>query len=96
MTHTRALIVAASLLAFAAPSRGGELYVVSWNVENLFDTIDDPEVEGDEEFTPTAAKKYTPERYKAHLKSLARVLTKMNGGKGRTFSGWARSRTAPS
>ena len=82
MTITRMLMLTAAVSLFVAPARAGELYVVSWNVENLFDTVDDPEVDGDEEFTPTAAKKYTEERYKAHLKNLARVLTKMNGGKG--------------
>lgn len=81
MTLVRILTLAAAIF-LATPARGGELYVVSWNVENLFDTVDDPDVEGDEEFTPFAAKKYTLERYKTHLKNLARVLTKMNDGKG--------------
>ena len=44
-----------------------ELYVACWNVENLFDTRDDPSVEGDEEFTPQAAKRWTTERLQIKL-----------------------------
>lgn len=89
MTPIRVLLVIVVALAPMCVAPAGELYVVSWNVENLFDTIDDPEVEGDEEFTPTAAKKYTEERYQTHLKNLARVLTKTNGGKGPDILGLA-------
>ncbi|PTN10075.1 endonuclease/exonuclease/phosphatase family protein [Mangrovibacterium marinum] len=49
------------------------LTVVSYNVENLFDTVDDPQT-NDNEFLPTAKKKWTPERYQKKLDDLARVL----------------------
>ncbi len=59
-----------------------ELYVASWNVENLFDTRDDPRVEGDEEFTPQGPKKWTVERLNIKLANLARVIGKMNQDRG--------------
>lgn len=54
-----ALILA---LTTALRADADELYVAFWNVENLFDTIDDPKVELDEEFTPAAPKQWTQER----------------------------------
>lgn len=67
---------------FCNTASADELFVAYWNVENLFDTIDDPKVEGDEEFTPSAAKKWTKERLQIKLRNLARVLKEANGGKG--------------
>ncbi len=59
-----------------------EVFVAFWNVENLFDTKDDPAVEGDEEFTPTATKEWSAERLEIKLDNLARVISKMNQGRG--------------
>ncbi|VTS08620.1 endonuclease/exonuclease/phosphatase family protein [Tuwongella immobilis] len=72
----------AVLLLGPTPVRAGQLVVACWNVENLFDTVDDPKVELDEEYTPTAEKKWTPERLKRKLKNLAGVIRSMNDGKG--------------
>lgn len=66
----------------SAVSLADETYVAFWNVENLFDTIDDPAVEKDEEFTPDAPKKWTEERFQTKLENLARVIADMNGGRG--------------
>ena len=41
--------------------------VAFYNVENLFDTIDDPENPRDDEFTPTGRLNWTPERYQTKL-----------------------------
>ncbi len=46
--------------------------VVSYNVENLFDTINAPGFD-DDEFTP-GEKKWTYERYEKKLTDLARVI----------------------
>lgn len=59
-----------------------ELYIASWNVENLFDTEDDPKVEYDEDFSPESPKKWTKERLEIKLKNLSDAIGKMNGGKG--------------
>ncbi|MBM4072821.1 MAG: hypothetical protein FJ271_28420 [Planctomycetes bacterium] len=65
-----------------ATTQGGRLYVASWNVENLFDTVDDPDVNGDEEYTPSGTKAWTDEKLKRGLQNLARVIKDMNGKKG--------------
>jgi endonuclease/exonuclease/phosphatase family metal-dependent hydrolase len=43
------------------------------NVENLFDTVDDPKTD-DDEFTPNGARRWTPRRYNAHLQQTAKVI----------------------
>jgi predicted extracellular nuclease len=47
--------------------------VVSYNVENLFDTINSPDFD-DDEFTPSGGKNWTYERYEKKLKDLAEVI----------------------
>ncbi|MCP3904350.1 MAG: hypothetical protein GY715_12035 [Planctomycetes bacterium] len=77
------LFVAVLLSALvASPASAEELYAAYWNVENLFDTTDDPKVEKDEEFTPQAPKRWTPERFQIKLGNLARVISDMNRGRG--------------
>jgi endonuclease/exonuclease/phosphatase family metal-dependent hydrolase len=66
-----------------------ELLAAFWNVENLFDTGDDAAVEGDEEFTPEARKRWTPQRFDRKLDNLARVIRAMKGGKGPDLLGLA-------
>ncbi|MCK6639311.1 MAG: endonuclease/exonuclease/phosphatase family protein [Bacteroidia bacterium] len=48
-----------------------------WNVENLYDTIDDPSVK-DEEFLPSAKNAWTSARYKTKQKNTAQVIAAMN------------------
>src|SRR5687767_8342231 len=81
-TAFRHAIVAAIFLLSASLSSGDEYYIASWNVENLFDLEDDPNVELDEEFTPAGPKRWTAERLERKLDNLARILTKMNDGRG--------------
>ena len=47
-----------------------------YNVENLFDTQDDPQT-FDEEFTPTGKKQWTEKRYQTKLNNLCRVVEGM-------------------
>jgi predicted extracellular nuclease len=47
-----------------------------YNVENLFDTLDDPH-KLDDEFTPSGKNKWTTERYQKKLSDLARVIGEM-------------------
>lgn len=54
-----------------------EYTVLSYNVENLFDTADDPKVP-DEEFLPSADKKWNEERYQKKLNDLAKVISGVN------------------
>ncbi len=75
-------------------SPAGDLCVASWNVENLFDTEDDPSVELDEEFTPQSPKNWTPERLDIKLENLAKIIRKMNDGRGPDVLDLKRSKTA--
>lgn len=59
-----------------------DLVIASWNVENLFDLEDDPNVEYDEDFTPQSPKKWTKERLDIKLNNLAKVISKMDEGRG--------------
>lgn len=76
----------AAIVAFASASCAAafaeEFYIASWNVENLFDLDDDPNVEFDEDFTPGAPKRWTAERLETKLKNLASAISKMNDGRG--------------
>lgn len=78
------LVMVMTILHFFVSRVGypGEMYVGFWNVENLFDTLDDPKVELDEEFTPAAAKQWSEERLEIKLDNLSKVIRLMNGGKG--------------
>ncbi len=47
--------------------------IAFYNVENLFDTIDDPNT-NDAEFLPGGANRWTPQRYQAKLENMAKVI----------------------
>lgn len=53
------------------------LTVAFYNVENLFDLVDEPG-KSDEEFTPESDKKWTADRYQKKLDTLSRVLSSIN------------------
>lgn len=63
-------------------AHAAEFYIAGWNVENLFDIEDDPNVRGDEDFTPNSRKRWTRERLQIKLNNLSDAIRKMNGGKG--------------
>ena len=54
------------------------LVVVSYNVENLFDTINSPLFD-DDAFTPDGSKKWTSDRYEKKVNDLAMVLESIPG-----------------
>lgn len=57
--------------------RQNQWLTVFYNVENLFDTINDPQVLGDEEFTPEGHKFWDNERYTQKLEHLAQAICLM-------------------
>ncbi len=57
------------------------LFIASWNLENLFDTTDDPG-KNDVEFTPEGRKDWTEDRLNKKLYNLSRVIRSMNEDKG--------------
>ncbi len=52
--------------------------IVSYNVENLFDTLNDPET-FDDEFTPEGSKHWTKKRYDKKISNISRVLSDISG-----------------
>jgi len=67
-----------TLLTAHSQKNVNSFLVVSYNVENLFDTINSPHFD-DDEFTPTGTKKWTHERYEKKLSDLARVIGSIPG-----------------
>lgn len=59
------------------PLKSDTLFVAFWNLENLFDTFDDPNKE-DQEFLPDGVKRWTEERLDKKMYNLARVFKSMN------------------
>ncbi len=57
------------------------IYVASWNVENLFDTLDNPQKD-DSEFLPNSESNWNTEKYIHKIKNLAKVINDMNDQKG--------------
>lgn len=57
------------------------LFVANWNVENLFDTVDDPG-KADEEFLPGSPRRWTENRLEVKLNHLAKVIKFMNDFEG--------------
>lgn len=55
-----------------------ELVVAQWNVENLFDTEDDPDNKGDDSFLPGGWQGWTEVRYEIKLDHLAEVIAEMD------------------
>jgi hypothetical protein len=76
------LLVFAVTLVHSSALRADQLFIASWNCENLFDTEDDPNVKGDEEYMPDSPKKWTKEKLDTKLTNLGSIIKKMNDGKG--------------
>ena len=55
-------------------STAAAVRVAFYNVENLFDTVDDPAID-DQEFLPASEKQWTHQRYQDKLTKLAEVIT---------------------
>lgn len=60
------------------PRGKSSIRVVFYNVENLFDTENDP-LKNDDEFTPEGVRHWTPQRYNAKLKSTYKTLVALGG-----------------
>jgi endonuclease/exonuclease/phosphatase family metal-dependent hydrolase len=58
---------------FIAPAKATGYTVVFYNVENLYDTIDDPRCD-DAEYLPAAADQWNTEKYNTKLAQISKVL----------------------
>ncbi|MEO6167966.1 MAG: endonuclease/exonuclease/phosphatase family protein [Chitinophagales bacterium] len=69
------------------PAKGSGTFMIAfYNVENLFDTHDDPGTD-DAEFLPEGKNNWTNERYKTKSDNIAHVIGEMNEGKGADIVG---------
>lgn len=60
--------------SIGSPQPWGPTHAVFYNVENLFDTQDDPDTD-DQDFLPTGELEWTEERYRHKLQQLATALS---------------------
>lgn len=58
--------------------RNSSLRFVFYNVENLFDTSDDP-VKRDDDFTPDGKNRWTPKRYETKLQRISKTIIATGG-----------------
>ena len=64
---------------YSPEARGDHgIRVVFYNVENLFDTFDDPAI-NDDEFTPDGEKRWSYYRYKEKLNNIAKTIIAVGG-----------------
>jgi len=68
------LFLSLFLLIFCGESQSQSFRVMFYNVENLFDTINDPH-KNDEEFLPTGIKRWNSYRYYKKLNQLSKVIS---------------------
>ena len=75
-------ILLAVLTASAQETRTKTYVVGFYNLENLFDTYNDP-VKNDEEFLPEGKNKWTDAKYQKKLHNMATVIKSMSETNGR-------------
>lgn len=75
------LLFLSSNIACRSQSDNDTIFIATWNVENLFDTEDDP-LKNDNEFLPLGKKEWTEDKLETKLNCLARVINYMNNGRG--------------
>lgn len=73
--------------SISAQTSEKKYFFASWNVENLFDTVNDIG-KNDEEFTPESKKQWNGERLKTKLDNIAKVINYMNSGKAPDVMGF--------
>ncbi len=77
---TSLVLVGLLFFSIANVSAQGEKYKIAtvafYNLENLFDTIDQPDV-NDEEFTPQGSKRWNTEKYNIKLTHLSDVISQI-------------------
>src|SRR5687767_1398145 len=65
----------------ASSEQPKEMAIAFYNLENLFDTENDPNRD-DEEFLPQSESQWTPERYSKKLTNMASVIEKLGDEDG--------------
>lgn len=80
----RILLVYLTILSISLTSCQAQdkVYIAFWNLENLFDTIDDPTNPGDDEFLPSAKSGWDENKFDKKIANLSKIIRSMNDGKG--------------
>ena len=60
-----------------AQDRLGVYAAAFYNLENLWDTVDDPNNEGDDDFTPEGKYEWTQTKYEQKLQNIAKVISQL-------------------
>ncbi len=71
------LVISTSIAQPQKWKKSKYMTIVSYNVENLFDTIDNPHKK-DNEFTPNSYKKWNSKRYYKKIHNIASVIASIN------------------
>ena len=71
-----------SVLFLQSCSAQQNYYVAFWNLENLFDTVDDPKNSGDDEYLPTSSSMWDNEKLDKKQSNLSKIIRSMNDGEG--------------
>ncbi len=77
---TLTFILIIYLSVFSAHSQDKTFLIMSYNVENLFDTLDTPGF-NDSEFTPASKKQWNTEKYNKKLLDLSKVISSVQKDK---------------
>jgi predicted extracellular nuclease len=72
------------LLNKLLPRRKENYTIAFYNLENMFDTVDDPDT-NDDDFLPTAPRKWTIERYHKKLLKLNHTIAQIGLGKSKAL-----------
>jgi predicted extracellular nuclease len=76
----------ASISAFAGCQKEEAFLVAFYNVENLFDTIDEPN-KFDEQYLPTSELKWDSKKYNSKLSNLSKVISSLGEGQSPAILG---------
>ncbi len=79
--HNLLILILFTFISTCSSQSENTLYVAFWNLQNLFDTMDDPE-KNDEEFLPGSEIDWNDERLDKKMYNLSRVIRSMNSRKG--------------
>jgi endonuclease/exonuclease/phosphatase family metal-dependent hydrolase len=80
------LLIILSVITANCQPKSDTLCLASWNLENLFDTIDDSLI-NDESFLPTGDMEWTNDRLDKKEYNLSRIIRMMNNGNGPDIMG---------
>ncbi|WP_421920148.1 endonuclease/exonuclease/phosphatase family protein [Marinifilum sp.] len=71
------LLISVAFILFSCSEQKREYTLAFYNVENLFDTINDP-IKWDDDFTPEGRLRFTSNRYEDKLDKLSKVLASID------------------